>query len=188
VGSGLSVNAEVQYFYTYGTPGRNLTLTVSMTGSNVESAGTTFIFYDISGAASSPLDTSNTASGTQSTGGNLGTVSITPSTAAGLVLGQVGIAFNTVTGLTTSPGQFHSGTFVTESNNAHDDQNNGWAGVYNPNTNAITFTWAQNNHDQTGVGAWAAMAVAFKAASTSFGEDGFCMIPCSGFDQRSTVF
>lgn len=182
VGSGVSNNSGCQYFYApNATPSRTLKLTVTMSGSDPTGNGATFNFYDIVGGALSPLDTSATSTGNQTAAGNLSSVSITPSTANGLVLAEVGIAFNTITDLATSPGQFHSGTWgPTETNPNHYDENNGWGGVYNPSTSAIAFTWAQSNNQQNGVGQWAAMAVAFIAAPAPTANDGVIQEPSSG--------
>ncbi len=43
------------------------------------------------------------------------------------------------------------------------DEDNGWASYFNPDTSNVTFTWSQDNWQQTGVGQWASAAVAFKA-------------------------
>jgi hypothetical protein len=32
------------------------------------------------------------------------------------------------------------------------DEDNGWASYFNPDTSDVTFTWSQDNWQQTGVG------------------------------------
>jgi hypothetical protein len=161
-----------QYWYTSSpTTADNLKVTFHMTGSASASAGSTFMVYDVVGAASSsPYDTNAVTTGTGTTTSNSGP-SITPSTTGGIIFAEMGIAQNQVTAVTGPTGAlFHSTSMVTEPNPGHSDENNGWSHVINTSTASKTWTWTVSAASDV----FAAMAVAFKAPSagpTFFYED-----------------
>jgi Bacterial Ig domain len=134
--------------------------------------GNTMFLYDIAGASSTPLDTSFGSSGLASntadqtsggSGGNLTTLTATPSQQNEVVLAAVGAASNTFTGITSpAGGQFLSSHYATETNSSHDDLNGGWMLFYNgSSTSAVTITWTQDESDNPGVGDWISVGVAF---------------------------
>jgi hypothetical protein len=134
--------------------------------------GNTMFLFDIAGASSTPLDTSFGSSGLASntsdqtsggSGGNLTTLTATPSQENEVILAAVGAAFNTFTGITSpAGGQFLSSHYATETNSSHDDLNGGWMLFYNgSSTAAVTITWTQDESDSPGVGDWMSVGVAF---------------------------
>lgn len=144
--------------------------TVNFTGSN--SSGDTIVFYDITGAATSPFDSTAGnphATGTDSTttAHNITTVSITPSTANGLIFSMFGLA-NPGPCDAVTPGTFMACTASPEANSGDMDENNGWGLEYNANTSSRTYLY---HFPATGggAGAWAASAVAFEAPAAGAG-------------------
>ncbi|MGB9334334.1 MAG: immunoglobulin domain-containing protein [Candidatus Acidiferrales bacterium] len=134
--------------------------------------GNTMFLYDISGASSNPLDTSFGSNGlasntgdqsTSGSGGNLTTITATPSQANEVILVTVGAGWNTFTGITSpSGGQSLSSHYGTESNSSHDDLNGGWMLYYNhSSTSAVTITWTQDESNDPGVGDWMSVGAAF---------------------------
>ena len=135
----------------------NLQLQVSTTGSNT-SGGSELVLYDISGAAASPFDAQGTATGNQTSPGNVSTASVTPSTSNGLVIAMLTVESNTITGV--SPGLFDAGTTLPAIGISPVDQNGGLAHNYNTDTSPELFVWPASGG---AVVNWASMAVAFKA-------------------------
>jgi len=134
--------------------------------------GSTMFLYDISGASSDPLDTSFGTNGlasntndqsTNGAGGNLTTLTASPSQTNEVILVTVGAGWNTFTGITSpSGGQFLSSHYATETNSSHDDLNGGWMLFYNhSSTAAVTITWTQDSSSFPGVGDWMSIGVAF---------------------------
>jgi len=135
----------------------NLQLQVSTTGSNT-SGGSELVLYDISGAAASPFDAQGTATGNQTSSGNVSTASVTPSTSNGLVIAMLTVESNTITGV--SPGLFDAGTTLPAIGISPVDQNGGLAHNYNTDTSPELFVWTASGG---AVVNWASIAVAFKA-------------------------
>jgi hypothetical protein len=135
----------------------NLQLQVSTTGSNT-SGGSELVLYDISGAAASPFDAQGTATGNQTSPGNVSTASVTPSTSNGLVIAMLTVESNTITGV--SPGLFDAGTTLPAIGISPVDQNGGLAHNYNTDTSPELFVWPASGG---AVVNWASIAVAFKA-------------------------
>jgi Putative Ig domain len=104
--------------------------------------------YDVSNASSSPLDAMSTAGGSDAGSGTVSGPSITPTTAGGLVIAEVGVANLGLTGV-NSPFTFDP-----------QDQNNGWAHVAGNSVQTYTPSWIRG----AALGAWGAAAVTFKAA------------------------
>ena len=160
----IAGNDTVQaYFAASATTSANLDLALHWSSSGGDF---TIFFYDVIGAASSPLDIAAGNTGTQSTAGNL-TVpfSITPATANEIIFVQTIWDFNTGAGL-AGPGQlFDANTFDGESQSGPEpvDENNGWGHVPNASTANVAFTWVPQ-FGGLAFGNWAGMAVAFKAA------------------------
>lgn len=156
---GNNDSGENQMFYAP-SAATGPTMSPSLTTSGTDIAGSTVQFFDISGAAGSPLDSVagwQTATGGQSASGSVTAVSITPSTPGGLVITSIGVASNTVTGV--SPGNFLSSVTDPETSPWPNDENNGWAIEYNPTAGPVTLIW---NTSGGPVGYWASVAAAFK--------------------------
>lgn len=161
----IAGNDTVQAYYAgSATPASNLGLTLNWTGGDGDF---TIFFYDVTGAAASPLDTTAGSTGTQTTAGNLTMpFTITPATPHEIIFAEVIWDFNTGTGL-VGPGQlFDTNTFSGEDLSGPEpvDQNNGWGHVITTTTAPVGFTW-QPLSNSLPVGNWAGMAVAFKAAN-----------------------
>jgi IPT/TIG domain len=145
----------------------SLSLTVNFSASTCDWS---ILFYDVTGAAASPLDTTNGATGDQtSTTGTL-TVpyTITPAQSGELIFTNIIWDYNTATGLSSNVGTSYSDAnmFSGELISGPEpvDQNNGWGHAVSTSTSAITFTWAQANDTSLAAGPYASMAAAFKAA------------------------
>jgi hypothetical protein len=136
--------------------------------------GSSFILYDIAGAASSPLDTGFGTNGLASviydqlsngSGGPLTTFTATPSAANEVIVSTAGAAWDTFTGISSPSGaQFLSCNYVTETNPSHCDLNGGWGLYYNGSSTAPE-TWVWTHDSSTpGVGAGVALGAAFLSA------------------------
>jgi hypothetical protein len=146
----------------------NLGLALNWTGT---SGDFTVLFYDVTGAATSPLDTTAGATGSQdSTDGTL-TVpyTLTPAQSGELIFTDIMWEFNTAIGLLPSIGTSYvdTNTFSGESLSGPEpvDENNGWGHVIYTGTAAITFTWSQLSTTLPADN-WASMAVAFLPANS----------------------
>ena len=156
-------NDIVQAFYAgSATSSSNLDLTLNWTGGDGDF---TVFFYDVTGAAASPLDTAVGSTGTQTVAGNLTMpFTITPATAHEIIFAQVIWDNNTGTGLL---GQlFDTNTFSGESLSGPEpvDENNGWGHSITTTTATVGFTWTALS-PTLAVANWAGNAVAFKAAN-----------------------
>ena len=122
--------------------------------------GSTLVLQDIAGAAAAPLDVATQASDDDETNMTIVGAVITPSTANGLILSEVGIDANSVAGITSS-GSFLSivpGPFALD---YPADENNGWMMFYNTGTSPYTPVWTTNGIPEF----WVSMSAAFKAAN-----------------------
>jgi len=155
------------YYAGNATSSSNLGLTLNWTGT---SGDFTIFLYDVTGAATSPLDTATGATGNQdSTNGTL-TVpyTLTPAQSGELIFTDIMWDFNTAMGLSsnTETSYFDTNTFSGESLSGPEpvDENNGWGHVIYTGTTAISFTWSQLSNTLP-AGNWASMAVAFLPAN-----------------------
>jgi chitodextrinase len=163
IGSALndgSVSGDVQTFYAANAvTSSTLAITFLMTGS--PTGGSTFFLYDVSGAASSPYDSTagrQTATGSQESSGNIAGPTITPSTVNGLIITQIAVTSNSINGV--SPGNI----LVTLPNPLGQtnptDENNGWGFEYNTTTAPRQYIWSTQGGPVQG---WRSTAVAFIA-------------------------
>jgi hypothetical protein len=149
-------------------PAASATQTQTFTASNSYAGGafhSTAFFYDIAGAATAPFDVFASTTGIQNVPGNLTTVSITPTTANGLVLAIAPINAHTISGLANSS-IYHTDAGTASDSDGGDTtwaEANGWGHVYNSNTATLTFVWTTQNSSD-GVQEWEAGAAAFKRA------------------------
>jgi len=122
----------------------------------------TIMFYDVAGAAASPLDTTASATGSQSTAGNLTALSITPSTSSTeFIFAMMPVDYNTVTGLVNgfNDADMFSGEALSGPEPV--DENNGWGHFVVSSTNAVPITWTFLSNSLA-AGSWSSMASAFK--------------------------
>jgi hypothetical protein len=109
------------------------------------------------------------ASGTQSVTGDLTTVTATPGTVGDLIVGVVSLQFNSATDIVTPATDnyvqchFNPGYVVPTTCGENDP----WTEGTNTTLAARTYTFHQDNNQQTGVGKWAASFGAFLAAPST---------------------
>jgi len=163
----IANNDTVQAFFAANatsSPDLALTLNWSSNGGG----DFTIFFYDVAGAATSPLD-SGSVVGTTGTQPALGDLtlpfSVTPASANEIIFVQTIWDANTGVGLTGAGQFFDANWFDGESLGGPEpvDENNGWGHVPTTNTTPVTFTWIPKDLTQQPFGNWAAMALAFKA-------------------------
>ena len=159
---GLGLSGDNQIYYAAGasTSSTMMGPTFTTTGSDI--SGSTAVLFDVSGATTSPYDATAglaKASGVQNSAGNVTAVTISPSTANGLVISTLGVDSNTVNGV--SPGNFLSAVPTPVASPNPVDQNNGWALWYNNSPGAGTFVWSTQGGQ---VDDWSSISVAFKSA------------------------
>jgi hypothetical protein len=149
------------------------TLTVATSGSS--QGGNDLLLLDVTGAATSPWDAGGSASAKlenqdMAAVGLLTTVSVTPSTAYGLVVNAASIDDSTAYAMMgwdqyslasteeylTAEGDYNGPTL------SHSDENNPYGIYYNQNTSAATFIW--NNYSGP-VNYWSAVAGSYEAAT-----------------------
>ena len=120
------------------------------------------LFYDVAGAAASPLDTTASATGSQGTPGNLTAFSITPSTSSTeIIFAMMPVDFNTVTGLVNGLNDANMFSGEALSGPEPVDENNGWGHFVVSSTNPVPVTWTFITNSLA-AGAWSSMASAFK--------------------------
>jgi len=149
-----------------------LTFTFTL-GSAPEVAGQDFIFYDITGAASSPVDTQNCMGGTQTVPGNLTAVSVTPGAAGELSIFVGDHNISTLTG-TVADGNGHlplfnmptwGGEDLCTDHGANNDFTLDAAAADFNNTDATQQTVIYTE-TTCATAEWAHMVVVYKAAAT----------------------
>jgi len=143
-------------------------MTLTVTFASTIPAGSAFIVYDVTGAATNPFDVSSTALGMQTTTGNLATVSITPAGGGELVIARGDQNVGTITGLLGSGFFFDNPTWVGQDEGGPA----GGAGAdftldsqsghfYTVNASPLTFVWTEIRAAYE----WETIAAAFKGAS-----------------------
>ncbi len=164
---------DIWYWYTCGAiTGQDLSITMvtQATPSNI-----VLTFYDISGAASTSStachDTDAGLGPGQSFGfssGSFNGVSITPSTANGVILSA--IQENSETATNVSPGVF-AGHDIGIYSAFDGNEDGGYAVYYNPDTSAVTFNWTYSAYEAGSpiVGSWVNQAMALKAPAAPSG-------------------
>lgn len=162
-GTGTNNDSDIQIFYSVGaTTSSALTTTVNISGTNGSGHGDTMMAFDINGAATSPFDTSSGTIGNNVSGSITG-AALTPGGGSGIILSGIGIAQDSITGITTSGSQF----ITTRSTGMHqptvEDENNGWAIHAFSGTSTITDVWTHDTINGAAAGQWAAFAASFKA-------------------------
>jgi len=136
-----------------------------------------FLIFDITGAASSPLDLSFGGNGnglatfqsvqtTNGAGGPVTSFTAAPSFQNELVVAETCYQSNTFTGVTSPSGaRFLTSTYTSETNFTWNDSNCGYALLYNgASTAAETWTWVHDASQSAGSGRGLAVGAAFQAA------------------------
>lgn len=171
--SGGSANTVQTMYAGNANASNNLAVTVGWSNTNGDF---NILFYDVAGAAAQPLDTAN---GTAGTAANFGSYTppftISPAAAGELVLTDIIVDFNTISGMTQSGQLFDADWFSGEAPSGPQplDQNNGWGHLVSVSSSAINFTWSQLytagqcNCGNGSFGNNAAMAAAFKPATSA---------------------
>jgi hypothetical protein len=159
-----------QMFYAGGATCTNPN-TRTMTFSNANSGTTAIaVIYDIAGANTSPYDTSATSTGDQvSTGGSScvnsansnSTLSVTPSTAAGLIIAVENNGTGPECGMSGAGNVLDSEWYFGQDDSSTGlmDSSSGYAHMYNSSTAVQTFIF---NWANAGISGWESLAVAFK--------------------------
>lgn len=165
-----STEEAAQVFYGQGMScgsGMTVTPTYSVRGNG----GTSFlVMMDVVGASSSAHDIDSANTGDQTSGSTVATNTITPTTANGLVVDST--SWWGCTAMSAPPGIY--GGIATNSGNSNAcaptqtspstlNEDNGIAIYYNPSAAPVTFTYGVTGP----VSQWAAVASAFKAATTT---------------------
>jgi len=159
-----------QMFYAGGATCTNPN-TRTMTFSNANSGVTSIaVIYDITGANTSPYDTSATSTGDQvSTGGSSctnsansnSTLSVTPSTANGLIIAVENNGTGPECGMSGAGNVLDSEWYFGQDDSSTGlmDSSSGYAHMYNSSTAVQTFIF---NWANAGISGWESLAVAFK--------------------------
>jgi hypothetical protein len=172
IASGGGMDTVQTMYVGNATTSNNLALAVSWTGTNGDF---NILFYDVTGAATSPLDTASGTTGLNTTYGNLTPpFTISPAAAGELILTDIIVDQNTVGGMTQTGQLFDAGWYSGEPPSGPEplDQNNGWGHLFSASTSAVNFTWTPLysaggcNCGSGGFQTYAAMAAAFKSASS----------------------
>jgi hypothetical protein len=178
--SGNTAGSQI-YYAPNATTSNSLTLSVSLSGAVTDS---TFMMYDITGAAVSPFDGDSCPSGGY-TNASCGTnqnsnVSsfttcsscLTPSGVTGggqeIIIGNMGINWDTATAVTNPSGALFDAATDTGNNvngPQYADQNNGWFHYYTSATSALSVTWTMSLGSNA-EGWWAGRLAAFKSADS----------------------
>jgi hypothetical protein len=148
------------YYASNATTSPDLALTLTLAAQQEHSNGT---LYDVASAATT--DTFDGADvvgdGVQSVTGNLETISVTPESPHGLVVGIVAVDLHTISGAVGAGYWFDSMTYpgADGAKNFYEDQ--GSVHVYNVDTGLLVFVFSTQNNPG-GVDDWTARAAAFK--------------------------
>jgi hypothetical protein len=152
---------------TYYAQNATVSPSQALTLSGAAGADSAKLFCVSGGSTTSFFDKTATATGDQTTAGNLTGVSITPSTPNGLIISDISVTSNTQAGLTTPTGALFAGCLWSAQsvNPSGCDENNGWGTFLNSAASSYTFTWSPwSAFSTTAAGSWVNRADAFEAA------------------------
>ena len=121
------------------------------------------ILYDLVEMATSPFDNDVTATGNQTTSGDLSTATVTPTNSSGVIIAVCGVNDHAISGLAGTGFISDSMTYPEADGSRNFYEDNGAGHFYNADTAPRTFVWTTQNNT-TGVLDWAARAAAFKGA------------------------
>ena len=151
------------------TPGiQTLTITYAATSGGAHD----YLLLDVAGAATSPYDKTalSAQDQTSNTVSSVSVVSISPSTANGLLVNCAGLDYQNASTLIGGAGYNSLVSWETAAAGSEDysesDENDGYGIIYNTGTGSYTFDYNLNTIDPgyTGVVDFSAAAVAYKAA------------------------
>jgi hypothetical protein len=127
--------------------------------------------YCMKGAsATSFFDNTQTATGNQTTAGNLTGVSITTAKTNEVVITALSVASNTQTGISSPAGGLFAGCLWSAQSVNPDgcDENNGWGNTINPSASTETFIWSPwSAHSGVAAAEWINRADAFESSSST---------------------
>ena len=142
----------------------SMTVTINKDGTDI--IGSTLIFIDVSNCAAQPCFDAEagyaSAGGVQTWGSTLEGASITPTTATGACFASLAVDANSIIGV--SPGLFLASTADPEPRDFQDDENNGYAVIYNPGPVRFTLTWQEQGDPAQG---WANGIACYKGPPSS---------------------
>jgi hypothetical protein len=159
------------YYVANASKANSMTISVSRSATG----DATIIFYDVTGAALSPLVNNQGEVGSQPTiVGSITTCSacITPTTVTGgneLIVGNTGQSWGTVVAVSGPSGALlDTATFDGNSVNGPEDvdQNNGWFHAYTTSTSPVSVTFTYNTDGTHAQGDWANTQAVFKPSSS----------------------
>lgn len=157
-----------QWYAVAATTSGDLVLTGTL--NTAQNGGSTVYIYDIVGANTSPYDTFNDNTGSQGVTGNLATNTVTPNTAAGIMLAVVGINRHAIGGA-VAPLLFDSPWNASEDGGGNPlHQDNGWGSLKYATNASVSVTWTPINNPD-GVLDWAGKVMVFKAPSVAVADD-----------------
>ena len=163
---GVNGSGDIMIWAAFGAAcSQDMTLTIATSGTAPLSD---LVVYGIQSPRVLQLDTGfgtggwATAYGTQSAGGNLSSVSGTPSTANGILIAACGCNNPQIRGLVT--GNSDTTYSPQEASTGDLDENNGKGHYYNPDTSSFTFVWTTAG---SALGGWACGATALEMAAAS---------------------
>jgi len=166
-GQGGSVQ---MYYAAHATTSSSMTMTLRFPSAST--FGSSLVVYDVAGAAASPFDASNAATGIQVSGGDVPTVSLTPAGPGELVIAHGDQNTATITGLVGSGYLFDYPTWVGQDEGSQEEGGPGGAGYdstldsqaghyYTTDAGQVTFVWTETR----ALYEWETIAAAFKGAS-----------------------
>jgi len=150
-----NVNDSLSWWVASGVSPGDYTNTYTMNGRSTGGNGSTWMTYDVAGGASSPIDsTLGFPTGQTNQTGSSAPISfsytVTPSQSGELLFSQLGLNYDSVTGITAPSGAFIIDAYYTgQINPTHNDLNAGFAvsqGAFS------TITWAIDNGSNQGAG------------------------------------
>jgi hypothetical protein len=149
-------------------------ITVTRSGQDT-SGDDMFDLFDVTGAAPASFDRSATAYGDETSGGNLTTVSLTPSAANELVFNNTAIYEQTINGIVGTGYMFDGDVNAADDNvtgpnptaNSTLDEDNGYAHIFEPSMGTATFVYTYNSPAYGGVQYWASVSAAFAQAGST---------------------
>lgn len=164
-----SIRSEVWYASNL-VPNTDLFITVNTVASGV--GDSTFMVYDVVGAATNPYTGTVKGSGTQSVSGSLTSWTVNPGNTNGLVISMLPVSYNTINGASSPAGSISDAGFYTGEDISGPcplDQNNGWTHFYNSNSGTASQTWTIL---QAGLAIqnWVGQSVGFASPSGNLGS------------------
>ena len=173
-------HARELWYAPHATCTSTMTLTIRFSGTFNDMMN---VFYDISGASTTPLSVTHSTFGIQKTSGNLTTDSITPTVANGLIINATGIYYHSlratvgaqyipdiVSNLYDDNAAGGGGTGCNNTSNSELDEDNGVSHVYNADLSPLTFVYTTSDPGTCsikGVDGWQSVSASFTAGAAA---------------------